>query len=220
MVKRILMCLGLVALILQLGTVAMADTLFDNGGPATLASDQGGSSMSDFKQADNFSLSTLSSLTGIRFWDQETRDGSSYLGSISWEILGDNAGAPGTTSYASGSATPTRTTAGVVLGFQQYQNDFSINVPNLAAGTYWLVLHDGPLSSTNFLDFYWSWNDQGGQGPGGDAMEYDLTAGGSGLWNSNSADKAFAVYGSQVPEPGSMLLLGTGLVGLVRRFKK
>src|SRR5258705_1677371 len=133
---------------------AHAGLVWDNGGPAAV--NQGGSNMSDTLQAEDFQLLSTTNLTGITFWNLQGVGGD-YNGSIFWKIVGNTSGQPNDGAvFGSGSATPTRTPQGTVVGFSLFQNDFSIALNGVLPGTYWLELHNGPLATTNFTDFYWS----------------------------------------------------------------
>jgi hypothetical protein len=67
--------------------------------------------------------------------------------------VADAAGAPDATNViGTGTATPTRIAAGSVLAYNQFQNDFSISLTAVNAGTYWLETHDGPLATNSFSD--------------------------------------------------------------------
>ena len=137
-------------------------TLWNNGGPAI--STQGGSVMSSYLQAANFTTSFATNLSSASFWSLET--GSSYGGLITYSILGNASGFPNGSPdenlvFASGSVVPTRTdTLATALGLNVFQYDFALAVTNLAAGTYWLALHNGALSAgADEADFSWAWSD-------------------------------------------------------------
>jgi hypothetical protein len=216
MFDKNLLNLGLVVCTLQASS-ALAVTLWDNGGPA--AANPGGSNLSDTQQAQDFSLTTTSNLTSVTFWSLEAST-ADYVGTVFYQITNNAAGAPGATVFGFGTATPTRTAAGTVLGLNQFQNDFAVAVNNLAAGTYWLTLHNGPLGSTAFTDFYWSWADLNGSNTGTSrGQEFALNPLGT-AWSTNDQEHAFNISGvTVVPEPATWLLtaLGVAAWGLRRR---
>lgn len=208
--------LALVVCTLQTSS-AMAITLWDNGGPSATLANQGGSNLSDTQQAQDFTLTSTSSLTSVTFWSLEA-SAADYTGSVFYQITNNTAGAPGTTVFGSGSATPARTAAGTVLGLNQFQNAFSLAVNNLAAGTYWITLHNGPLATTTFTDFYWAWADLNGtNSPTTRGQEFLLNPPGT-VWTTNDQEHAFNITGvSVIPEPSVWLLAGAGLAALALR---
>jgi len=211
--------IGLFAL-LSLGT-ASAAVVWNNGTPVADVNNQNGSIMSDTNQADDFQLLVTTDLTAIRFWSTEFT-AADRLPLIFWQILSDAPGTPGSV-IASGSAAPTITAAGTNAGSPQFQNDFNISVLGLAAGTYWLALHNGSYTDINNptngvpYDYYWSWTDQ--------SNPTTNTGQGSFLpsdpWIGTSAENAFVVFGDAVgtPEPAALLLtsVGIGALALLRR---
>jgi hypothetical protein len=180
--------------------------------------------MTDTFQAEDFQLSVLSNLTGVQFWNLEGTP-NDYSGSIYYQIVTDAAGSPSNTIVGSGTVTPTRVAAGSVLGFSQFQNDFTISLSNVAAGTYWLELHNGPLSNTAFTDFYWSWADLNATNTGTNrGREFSLDPLGS-AWTTNDQEHAFNVSGDPVtnnaiPEPATLLLTVSGMAALARRRQR
>ena len=192
-----------------------AAAVFDNGGPAVI--NPGGSAMSDLLQAEDFQVAALTNLTAIRFWSLQSV-AADYLGSIFWQIRTDSGGSP-STILGSGTATPTRIAAGAIFGFSQFQNDFSIFVPDVSPGKYWLTLHNGALSSTAFKDFYWSWADLNATNtPTSRGREQSLNPLIPGF-TPNDQEHAFTVL-NDVPEPGAVVLVAAGLAFLTVRSKR
>ena len=131
--------------------------IYDNGGPDQL----NGNEMTEWLQAEDFTLSADSTLTSVNFWDIEATRGASYQGEIDWVLYADAGGQPGA-SFASGAAVGAAVTRtfiqSCVLGFyDEYSLSFNISpgVPLTAGTTYWLGLHNGPLTFTTYSSFYW-----------------------------------------------------------------
>ena len=196
-------------------SASAAVIVWDNGGPsATLAN---GTALTEFQSAQDFILGSTTDLTSVTFWSLEAT-APDYSGSIFWEIRNNNAGAPTGSVLGSGTAIPTRTAAGVLAGLNQFQNDFTISINGVTAGTYWLTLHNGPLANTGpLIDFYWTWTDLNVTNtPTFRGQDSDLVGGGGYL--TNGQEHAFNVSGnvvpSGVPEPATMAVAAAGLAVL------
>lgn len=195
---------------------ANAGLIYDNGAPDQAS----GNEMTQWIQAEDFNLANPEILTDIRFWNIEDPAAAGYQGSITWQIYSDSAGMPDTVLF-SGTVSPTRLATGLLVSdsFQEYQNDFSVGSISLAAGTYWLGLHNGPLATDTRSEFYWE-TTSGGPNPVSYGQE-DETPFGDGAWFNNSREHAFQLY-NVVPEPstllgGSVMALAAGLLVWRRR---
>ena len=137
------------ALLLAVSSVH-AGLIYDNGAPDA----SNGNEMTNWIQAEDFTLGAAATVTDVRFWAIGIQEPGSYQGSITWSLYADAAGQPGGLLYRN-LVTPSRMFDHAVDFGSSYQYDFSVGSLNLAAGTYWLGLHNGPLSTTDRLDLYW-----------------------------------------------------------------
>ena len=217
--SRLAAGLGLFVLALSSFTPAHAALIVDNGIPGVI--NPSGSNLSDTQQAQDFLLSSITSITSIRFWTLELSS-TDYLNSIFWEIRNNSSGVPGTGVMAFGTSSSMRTASGTVsiagTNYNQFQNDLTVNVNNLSAGFYWLTLHNGAITSTSFTDYYWSASDANNTAFLGQEKGLNpLTS-----WSSNEQELAFQLYGTSsasTPEPATFGLGGIALImiGLSRR---
>ncbi len=200
--------------------MAISAPIYGNGTPNTIS----GNEATAFLQAEDFTLSNLTSLTGVRFWAFYFNDiAAGYLGSVDWGIYSDNNGQPGSALFF-GLTTPV-VTAGAANCCVGVDAMLEFTLPNaqLAAGTYWLALHNGPASQSNLEDFYWQTTNANATSRG----VQQASPFGNGSWATTNLEHAFELDGrlvqgasGEVPEASTFILSGLALVfvSLRRRF--
>jgi PEP-CTERM motif len=191
---------------LALAGAAEASFLVGNGPP-----DQSGASdLNAFLEADSFVLGSAVGISQIQFWTDQV-DSTDYAGSTFWAIYSDSSGIPGS-ALLSGTPVLTGTDDGAgAFGLEQFDYVIPVNF-SLSAGTYWLVLHNGPTNVIPATNFYWAWE----SGVSGNSQSDDLSLPTN--WAANDAALAFQITAA-VPEPATMWLMGGGLLAawLARR---
>lgn len=204
--------MGLVAALLLTVSTTQAALIYDNGAP----NGSNGNEMTQWIQTEDFALAAPVALTDVRFWAVEEIQGA-YQGSIVYSIYGDNAGAPGALLYRA-TVVPTVAYDHDATFGSSYQFDFSVGTINLGAGTYWLGLHNGPLTTTSRENLYWETT----AGNLTSTAREDVAPFDDSGWFNNAQEHAFQLFanvGPVVPAPGAILLgsIGTGLVTWLRR---
>ncbi len=157
--------------------------------------------ISSFVTASDFTLSETGTISAIELWIWTIQD-ADFSGTLSWAIYTNDAGVPGSL-LASGTDPSTRVVAtGVTVpppysSYTMRQVRASMRTSlTLAAGTYWLVLHEGAWgSATDGTATLWAWASSNV----GNATILDTNEALPGAWDGGGGtDAAFILYNEQL----------------------
>ena len=161
---------------------------------------------------DDFTLALPTTITGISwqggYWNPTTQGSISQFTIQFWS---DGGGGPAgllQTHVIAGTANETSLGPGSV-GSPIFEYSAGLTFGAAPGVTYW-------VSIVPDLEFppQWGWQ----SGTGGNGLAFQDFMGESGALEGT--DLAFSLSGNAVPEPGTLLLLGSGLTGLVLRRRR
>lgn len=174
------------------------------------------SNIPGYQGADDFVLGTTEIITDIHWW------GFSVFGSNDFQFTfyNDAAGIPGTAIHTTGGSLST-TSAGLppyaTYEVLLYSSFLDTTFSPQANTRYWLSIFNSATDAS------WVWIDVDNQTVTGNQSHQRQLP--SGAWDPNGTDLSFRLTddANPIPEPTTMLLLGTGIVGVAgaaRRKKK
>ncbi len=200
--KRRIISLALLSIVaLFLASPVWADTLLYDGGPIN-GTDNAYYIFDGYAVSNQFTIASASNLTYavLGLW------AVSEPSQVDWSI--------GTTPFGSEVSSGT----GSLMNTFKFTNGYALNIfesllfisGTVAPGAYWLTLGNAPYPNNQFV--WWDRNDFGGDARSNQNPGVTIPS------------EAFQIYGNRgVPEPATILLLGTALIGMVgirRKVKK
>lgn len=227
-VQHALRFLGVLAVLGTPAVPAAAQVIYTNGVP-----DNNGAVTVNNGQlaADDFPLTSTTQLGTFDWYvDRPASSGppATITSNFTWSIFSNAAGLPFVAPLFSASVTNATGTltpffcCGFVHAYDMYLfPHVSFGGLSLGSGQYWLAIGNYAETSPGIGNYNAGWATSG---VGNSACSSD----GGATWKDSCAaeELAFTIYGpgSTVPEPCSLALLGTGLLGLVpmmrRKYRK
>jgi hypothetical protein len=207
-------------LLVCLCTAAYGDNIvFDNG---SINGQPGNPEATANIMADNFTLSAQANITHIVFWDleQDFEHTPGYNGSLSYWITADKNGYPDFhQTLRADEVMPTRELDYCGANYCVYQNDIAITPLALQGDVeYHLALHNGPPGQFTYNYFFWmATNPDMGQH---NAQYCPDTQCFANQWYDTNVPLAFYLEAGSIPEPGTFLLMGTGLAGAIAGLRR
>ena len=201
------------ALLAASSALAPAAVIFANGTPDLTQADARGITL--FRSADDFTLGAAAGIDSVRFWMLATDTG--FGGTLTYAFYQDAAGALGSVISSGTISNITPVSLGQVPAFIYYTYQVDFNLPsvlNLAAGTYWLEIHDGSdLTTDTKKEVYWS---IANTGPG-NALQSQvptLPSGETGNALAFSLNGTLSTAPTGIPEPSTISISLAGLIAL------
>ncbi|MCU1232231.1 MAG: proteinsorting protein [Candidatus Solibacter sp.] len=206
---------GCLCILLTAACATASTVVYDNGAPAF-----GGVNVTQVRGADDFVLSSSTTITGVRFFGDTLPTPANFPGSfggtLSYAFYNNSSGTPGSLISSGSSSALT----GVASG-SFYIVDFNLaSSVALAAGTYWLEVHEGATSSTDDgSPIFWAGLNSA---PASNAM---LSSSLNTVPNSDlNFELAFQLFSdpatSGAPEPSTFLLFAAPLAIAAFRLRR